>query len=60
MVLFKSRHIHKDFTFIIYEAIRYRWIQLLNTKDEVIPEVREWLPYAEIQSEKNFEALCSY
>ena len=54
-----SRHGFKYFASITDDATRYRWILLLKTKDEVFYKFKEWLPYAENQSEKNLKALRS-
>ena len=54
-----SRHGYKYFATITDDATRYRWVLLLKTKDEVVPKFKEWLPYAETQSERKLKALRS-
>ena len=54
-----SRHGYKYFASITDDATRYRWILLLKTKDEVFPKFKEWLAYAENQSEKKLKAMRS-
>ena len=54
-----SRHGYKYFATITDDATRYRWVLLLKSKDEVVPQFKAWLPYAETQSERKLKALRS-